>query len=200
MLRRSMSTTCVLSSSLFVGKISQRPSNVWSGSAISFPSTKIFRRLRKARIRSPSWRKARPRAAIGSSLLRSAELFDDLPKIDMVEDEEVLVLSPSSPSSSSSSEESDVSEESDPDSEEEEEEEEAAAEAAARTGRGRFFFLSFCKRRSCFFFVVFIDEVVVVTPKKFKLDGIFVAFCVAAEEDIEVAAALNFRICAPYFL
>ena len=36
--------------------------------------------------------------------------------------------------------------------------------------------------------------------KKFKLEGILVAFCVVEEADRDVEAALSLRICAPYFL
>ena len=41
---------------------------------------------------------------------------------------------------------------------------------------------------------------VVVLLKKFKLEGILVAFCVVEEADRDVEAALSLRICAPYFL
>ena len=68
---------------------------------------------------------------------------------------------------------------------------------AAAVGLGRFL--------SCFLLVVVVVVVVVVAevveaPKKFSVVGILVAFCVAAEAEREVAAALRLRICAPYFL
>ena len=116
-----------------------------------------------------------------------------------------------SSSSWSESEEEEVSEESASEELESEAEDDPEFESEEEAVTGVFcliFFLEIGRGLFFFFFfwldVVVVEDVVVIAVvvllKKFKLEGILVAFCVVEEADRDVEAALSLRICAPYFL